>query len=195
MVFRVERVGDTDESGCMSKFQVSFIDADKTMFVRDPMWDQLDNKNANALSEEFLGMLRHLAPTPWFVKNRAGWYGDVNIIVTGRLPEHKDVTMERVYELFCEVDSLKKKWSFVSVKWDDTFPTRKESYDDYVKRKAETLVKLYHNWGVVLADSNVSYEIRVYEDDKNVLDEMGSNQHLKQFLMNEDGTKAMPYGE
>lgn len=180
----------------MSKFQVSLIDADKTMFVRDPMWDQLDNKKANAISEGFLSMLRHLQPTPWFLHHREHWYGNVNVIVTGRLPEHKKATMERVHELFCEVDSLKPRWSFVSVKWDGTFPTRKESYDDYVKRKADRLSDLYQEWNMVLCVSDIQHEIHIYEDDKNVLDGLSYlGKSARLFLMNEDGTKATPYGE
>ena len=180
----------------MSKFQVSLIDADKTMFVRNKMWDQLDNKNTNALTPEFLAMLRHLNPTPWFERNRAQWYGNVNVIVTGRLPEHKKDTMDRVHELFCEVESQKARWSFVSVKWDDTFSTREESYRDYVKRKSDRLSDFYQEWNTTLCVSNIPNTIHIYEDDKNVLEELsflGKNASL--FLMNEDGTKAMPYGE
>jgi hypothetical protein len=192
----VERVGDINEDDYMNKFQVSLLDADKTMFERNPMWDQLDNKNANALTPEFLAMLRYLKPTPWFERNRAQWYGNVNVIVTGRLPEHKKPTMERVHELFCEVDSQKARWSFVSVEWNDKLPTREESYHDYVKRKADRLSDLYQEWNTTLCVSNIAHEIHIYEDDKNVLEGLNFlGRSARLFLMNEDGTKATPYGE
>lgn len=175
----------------MSKFQVSLLDADGTIFEKHKCWSQLDNNNENALTPEFIETLRGMSITPWFADNIHKWRGNVNIVVTGRLPEHKEVTMEAIHDAFL---GDKENWSFVSSKWDDTIKDNKAAYNDYVERKVDTLAELYCDWRNTLNSSGMEYEIRVYEDDENVLKYI-KRPGLKLFLMNEDGTKATPYGE
>jgi hypothetical protein len=179
----------------VSKFQVSLIDADGTIFKKHKCWTQLDGHNANALTPEFLKTLETMEPNRFFEYVNREWYGNVNIVVTGRLPEHKDATLKRIHELFCQVESQKARWSFVSSKWDDKLPDDGTAYADYVQRKADTLSEIYTEWDNVLNNSNIPHEIRIYEDDKNVLSGVDPAPNLKTFLMNEGGTKAMPYGE
>jgi hypothetical protein len=91
--------------------------------------------------------------------------GDVNIMVSGRGSELKDITL-KWWDDNTGVHVL--PMYYVGVDWAHQ-ATHDQRMDDYMEKKASKLIGLARSWDSTLRQSNVPAEIDIYEDDAKVL--------------------------
>ena len=138
----------------MNTFTINFWDVDGCM-VRH----QFPNGKQNA----------DITKDPMFA-----WVGskvlgaNVNIMVSGRGSELKDITLRWWHSQWCGNCPI---MYYVGVDWKHQ-ETHDHRMDDYVQRKVHVLEKLLVNWFAALSSSNIKHEKHVYEDDENVLKEL-----------------------
>lgn len=163
-------------------FVVNFIDVDGTLCPSIFYNLKKDNQDEASLSPEFMQKLRDIEPFLWTkYDNQYWWIGNVNIIITGRLEQHRAVTMEWIYKHFTYAKSGEYRFSFISVPFNNQLGDEKVSYRDYYTRKAGKLARLMLDWATTLASSHLEMRINVFEDDVHVLQELHSVEFMRNF--------------
>jgi hypothetical protein len=104
------------------------------------------------------------------------WYGQVCILVTGRLPTHEQLTLDWFGAYCATYEDAPAEVSYVSVPWDDSCATREESYKKYVRQKYMKLLDIALAWCKTFNESGIEGECHVYEDDVNVLAALADKQ-------------------
>jgi hypothetical protein len=155
---------------------VNFWDVDGTMVVH-----QFPDGKMNAdITKD--------SPFPW-VHDKVR-QGDVNVMVSGRGSELKDITLQWWRQQSAAVPPMYYK----GVDW-DTKDASEQRMLNYVERKRLVLKELLAKWGNALEASGIRFELRVYEDDKSVLSGTSSkwDEFTKTYLV-ENGNPPQPYG-
>ena len=118
------------------------------------------NDNDKLKNKEFEEKLAGVKPYDWAVKHDWSKYKKISV-VTGRLETHNHVTGTWLTKLFG------RDFELYNTEWNDKLPTRKDSYDDYVRRKS---IKIFDEMVRMFNDKTDKFDI--FEDDKNVLKEL-----------------------
>lgn len=126
--------------------------------------NRLKNDNRNCLKFDFLRDLTAVRPYPWVEMSAPVVFNDVNVIVTGRLPEHRSITVD-----WFNRHAKRPPNDFFSVAWNDKLATRADSYQQYVRDKAERLMLLAMQFSHITSTVGIHTRVNVYEDDENVL--------------------------
>ena len=152
-------------------FVINLLDADDTFCTSEfKKLKGIHDQNQASLSPDFIQKLKDAKPFAWTSKGGIFWWiGDMNVVVTGRPEEHRETTLEWFYKHFTFAESGKRRFSFISVRWNDQLESDDASYKDYYTRKSGMLYDLACKWHQVLDDSNIHHVINVIEDDANVL--------------------------
>lgn len=102
-------------------------------------------------------------PFPWVYRKVCE--GTVNIMVSGRGSELKDITLKWWND--CTSPHAPQMY-YVGVDWKHE-ATHDQRMQDYIVRKATRLGSLVKDWDSTCESSNIPVKINVYEDDVNVL--------------------------
>ena len=114
------------------------------------------NDNSRLLSKEFQLRLRSNLPFPWVKRFKWDYYEKLHFI-TGRMEAHHLVTMEWLRDIFPDQTA-----TLHHVEWNDSYETRQQSYEDYVKRKTAAIIDQYEN-------TMTTDYVDVFEDDARVM--------------------------
>lgn len=151
------------------KFRINFVDIDGCLGGPSP-FTNIENNNVVCMTPEFLKKLRTLPYYEWWDYNT--FDGEIVILVTGRLPDHQQVSVEWFAKRAGTWTIGPHEIAYVSTPWDDSKPSKEESYAAYVVSKASKLADLTSRWRRTLEASHIPADIRMYEDDKNVLNKV-----------------------
>ena len=160
---------------------VNVWDIDKTLADTAHVWDNnvLQNKNDNCRTPEFAEALYAAKPFPWVRENKdlfqsiqpspfidgPRWIPPrFNIIVTGRLQEHRELT-----RTWFGIHTMGDVHGYVSVPWDDRCTTREESHKRYVAAKVNKITDITESLIRVMWAINGTLFLSIYEDDEKVL--------------------------
>jgi len=143
------------------------------------------NDNSLLCTPEFEERLRTVQAFPWVVKHDWAQYRYI-IVITGRLQKWRDLTYTWLQEHGIEIFSF----DIHEIEWDDSLPTREDSYNDYARRK---VLRISREIATRLAGSK-NARVTVYEDDKNVLyhvNEMWSDWNVSCILIDKHGKQVI----
>ena len=115
-----------------------------------------NNDNDKLRNDEFERKLASVSPYEWAIAHDWFQYNKI-IVITGRLTDHNHITRGWLSWLFSRSD-----FELYNTEWDDSLPTREDSYEDYVLKKADKIlsemVRLEEETGILHFD--------VFEDDE-----------------------------
>lgn len=112
-------------------------------------------------------------------------------VITGRSACHNDIT-----RAWLEKTMRTSRFDLLNVEWNGTYPTRDESYNDYVVRKSMMISARVLDMYLVNCLSGESMQFNIYEDDLRVIERVrrmlnealkNVNEVLTRYLVVKDG--------
>jgi hypothetical protein len=138
--------------------RVALLDVDGTLCPS--IFANITHNDNSRFDDVFLEKLRNVEPYPWVGEWDWEQYHAPCIIVTGRLSDWNKLTW-RWLDRWTRIGYL---WDYTeNIHWDDSLPTREESYKKYVQQKTLKLLELIARYNYA------GYHVDVFEDDGNVI--------------------------
>jgi hypothetical protein len=145
--------------------RVALPDIDGTLC--ESIFANITHNDNSKFDEAFLERLRNVEPYPWV----GAWDWEqytITDIVTGRPERFYETTRDWLLTIFPRRISFPGlPFTVHHTQWDDSLPTREESYKKYVQQKTLKLLELIARYNYD------GYHVDVFEDDKDILAHIG----------------------
>lgn len=138
--------------------RTAIIDIDDTLGP-SPFKNILHNDNSLLETPEFQKKLKEMPVFPWVKDWNWEQYSQI-IPITGRLQRWNGITYSYLRE---EIVKNAPLVGIINIEWDDTLPTRDDSYNNYVRRKI--LKTVYH----ITHLNYYGEHVDVFEDNSEVI--------------------------
>jgi len=140
--------------------KLAIVDVDDTL-CPSIFKNIVHNDNGLLRTPGFEKQLMEVTPYKW--AREWDWKQYDKIVVnTGRLVEWNDITRNWLFGM------IPVPVEIINVEWDDSYPTREESYKDYVKRKIFIILH-------VIKDSGSFESCHVFEDTEDIIQVLTDN--------------------
>jgi hypothetical protein len=156
----------------LTEKKVALLDIDGTLC--ESFFANVKHNDNGKFDAEFLDRLSKVEPYPWVKEWDWEQYSktpgnmQTMIFCTGRLRWWNWLTAEWLINCF---GGYVIQDEIINIHWDDSLPTREESYKKYVQQKTLKLLELVARYNYE------GYHVDVFEDDRKVLTHLGAHDY------------------